>query len=98
MSVMLLPDTGNPMAPLPYPFFVEEDADGTIGRQDFWKGNPARVVGFVSDNARQEIDLPWEAVVADGDYDQVVGMYVVTASADGSFSTHNAPIGRVSTR
>ncbi len=29
---------------LPYPFFIDEK--GRVGRQDFWKGKPLRLIGF----------------------------------------------------
>lgn len=31
-------------AELPYPFFI--DSLGLVGRQDFWKGKPYRLIGF----------------------------------------------------
>lgn len=29
---------------LPYPFFI--DLKGMVGRQDFWKGKPLKLIGF----------------------------------------------------
>ncbi|HWT40480.1 MAG TPA: hypothetical protein VN081_04430 [Dongiaceae bacterium] len=29
---------------LPYPYYVDEA--GLVGRQDFWQGNPYRLIGF----------------------------------------------------
>ncbi len=29
---------------LPYPYFIDEK--GNVGRQDFWKGNPKKLIGF----------------------------------------------------
>lgn len=69
----------------PYPFHVQPD--GSIGRQDFWRGDPLRVAGFVTDVHRQHVDLSWEDAVA-GDIQQVVGSYVITADSTGWLSTH----------
>lgn len=78
-------DDGVELTQLPYPFHV--DADGLVGRQDFWKGDPYRVIGFVADLARQEVDLWWEAV-ADGDEQRAVGMYLITQNQLGDMATH----------
>ncbi|MCF6467379.1 hypothetical protein FAF44_02980 [Nonomuraea sp. MG754425] len=69
---------------LPKPFFADES--GAIGRQDVWKGNPAQVIGFQYDPDLPEIDLLWDDAIQDPD--QASGMYLVTADADGNFSTH----------
>lgn len=74
---------GTELTKLPYPLHVERD--GTIGRQDFWKGNPSRVIGFTRDVAAQRIDLLWADVVDSPQ--QAVGTYVVVVGKDGRFST-----------
>lgn len=76
---------------LPYPFYV--DYDGNVGRQDFWRGSPARVVGFVRDLARQEVDLWWQEAAKDPQ--QVVGMYLITVDRKGNMATHNTAIADV---
>lgn len=83
---------GHEMTKLPYPFFVSED--GVIGSQDFWKGDPARVIGFQKDLAVQQIDLWWSDVVEDPQ--QAVGMYLVTSNAEGTWGTHSMAISDVS--
>lgn len=70
---------GHEMTQLPYPFYVAED--GSIDRQDFWRGNPAAVVGFQKDLAVQQVDLWWDDVVQDPQ--RAVGMYVVTTGKTG---------------
>jgi hypothetical protein len=60
--------------PLPYPFHVDA-VTGDVGRQDFWKGAPFRVLGFQKDAAVQQVDLWWEQAAADPD--QIVGMFAV---------------------
>lgn len=60
--------------PLPYPYHVDA-ATGDVGRQDFWKGVPFRVLGFQKDVDVQQVDLWWEEAAADPD--QIVGMFAV---------------------
>lgn len=60
--------------PLPYPYHVNAET-GDVGRQDFWKGDPARVLGFQRTADRQRIDLLWEDAAKDPQ--QIVGMYPV---------------------
>lgn len=79
---------GHQMTKLPYPFFVNED--GSVGSQDFWKGDPFKVVGFQRDLAVHEIDLWWRDVVTDPQ--QAVGMYLVTEDVQGSWGTHQTAV------
>jgi len=77
---------GTELTKLPYPFHCSDA--GLIQRQDFWKGDPFQVVGFVADVARQEVDLYWRDVAWDNEADRnrVVGMYIVTMGNDGMAS------------
>lgn len=77
-----LSDTGQERTQLPYPFHVEQD--GSVLRQDFWRGDPKRVVGFQRDLAKQQIDLYWSDAWKDPE--QAIGMYVVTQAANGQMS------------
>lgn len=79
-----LDPSGHEMTQLPYPFHVFED--GSIDRQDFWRGDPKRVVGFQKDLAVQQIDLSWSAAWKDPE--KAIGMYVVTQTAKGQMSVH----------
>lgn len=82
---------GHEMTRLPYPFHVDED--GTVQRQDFWRGDPAAVVGFQRDLSVQRIDVWWDEVVADPQ--RAVGLYVVTVTAAGQMGVHLAAIASV---
>lgn len=68
---------------MPYPWPV--DHDGFVQNQDFWRGDPYRVLGFTSDVDARRIDLRWEDAWPDPQ--QAVGMYIVTTTSDGTFST-----------
>lgn len=81
--------------PLPYPYHVDAET-GLVGRQEFWKGAPFRVLGFQREATRQQVDLWWIDVPADPD--QVVGMYPVlldTSSGEGEIYNLTVPITRV---
>lgn len=43
---------------LPYPYFI--DKDGSVGRQDFWKGKPAKLLGFSFMPKAGKIDLSFK--------------------------------------
>lgn len=78
-------EDGSELTKLPYPFFVDEE--GKIGRQDFWRGEHAQVIGFQKDLAVQKIDLWWRDALEDPQ--QVVGMYLVTADSKGDWFSHS---------
>jgi hypothetical protein len=69
---------------LPYPYHV--DQDGNVGRQDFWKGAPLRLIGFVDRAGAGEIDLTLEAFLDDPD--EAVDAYPVFEHADGDWHTY----------
>ena len=43
MKIRIQPES-RPNMTLPYPYFIDEK--GNVGRQDFWKGNPKKLIGF----------------------------------------------------
>ena len=75
--------------PLPYPYHVDA-ATGDVGRQEFWKGEPAAVLGFQNDPDVQIIDLLWADAAKHPE--DIVGKYVVTANADGGIYNETRPI------
>jgi hypothetical protein len=77
-------DEGMEFTKRPYPFHVQ--ADGTILRQELWRGDPLRVVGFAKDLAVERIDLDWGEARAD--HTRTHGMYVVTQNDKGGLSVH----------
>jgi len=81
---------GTELTKMPYPFYVNED--GTVQRQDFWRGDPARVVGFQKDSAVQQVDLRWAE--AKTDPAAVVGMYLVTADSKGNLASHDNAVSK----
>lgn len=84
-------DDGTELTKLPYPYHT--DQDGNIQRQDFWKGDPLRVIGFQKDLAVQQIDLRWKDALED--IQQAVGMYLVTADKKDDYSSHNTAVASI---
>lgn len=79
---------------LPYPFHVTED--GSIERQDFWRGDVYKVIGFTTSPERRRIDLYWPDVWMEPS--KAVGMYLVTTDGAGTWSTHQTAIESAETR
>lgn len=73
----------------PKPYFI--NPDGTVRRQDYWKGNPSQLAGFQDDLDIMEVDVltaDWQA----DDPQAVIGMYPVFINADGSMDTLKARV------
>jgi hypothetical protein len=74
--------------PLPYPYHV--GPEGVIGRQDFWKGEPARLIGFQSSADVQRCDVYftefWE------NPEVAVGKFPIFSDAGGGFWNHRHPV------
>jgi hypothetical protein len=59
---------------MPYPYFI--NPDGTVRRQDVWKGEPAALAGFQNEVDVHQVDLATDDWFA-GDVSACVGMYPV---------------------
>ncbi len=86
----ITPD-GRELTRMPYPLYVDER--GLVGRQDYWKGNPLQIIGLAEDFSVASVDLSWEEVTRDPG--SAIGMYLVTACADGSMATHTLAVSRI---
>ena len=73
---------------LPYPYII--DNWGNVGRQDFWKGEPKRLMGFNSLPEAGDISLLffdfWD------DPEKAVGMFPVFEDLGGVWKTYTNPI------
>lgn len=78
----------DPKLPLPYPFHIEDD--GSVARQDFWRGDPAKLVGFQRGNV-QRVVLTVEDWIA-GDADAAVGLKPVFVDSDGDLWNDDRPV------
>ena len=85
--------------PLPYPFHL--DADGNVLRQEFWRGEPVKLLGFQYSPDAQEIGLlaeDWLPTAASYHSSNVVGptavvgLWPVFLDADGSIWSHVYPV------
>lgn len=79
---------GVELTQLPYPFHADEHGD--VLRQDFWDGNPARIVGFQKYLDVPRIDRTFNEIWENPEL--AIRMYVITADTDGRFSTHTLAI------
>lgn len=77
---------------LPYPYFIDEK--GLVGRQDFWKGKPFRLLGFNREPATGDISLMFADFRKSPK--KAVGMYPVFTDKKGNWTTHTSPIESVS--
>ena len=66
---------------LPYPHHI--DAAGDVGGQEFWRGNPSRLLGFVTN--QDDFDIQH--------VEDPTGLYPVFV-AHGEFYTWDAPVSR----
>lgn len=73
---------------LPYPFHISEG--GHVGRQDFWRGDPFRLVGFVDDPDSYEVTVYARDFVANPD--SALGKHPVFEARDGRFSTYSGEV------
>lgn len=76
------------MKPLPYPYHVLPD--GKVDRQDFWRGDPAGLIGFQREAKRHQVDVTFQDWV-DNDVD-VTGMFPVFVDDKGQFAVITLPI------
>lgn len=69
---------------LPYPYHC--DPDGNVQRQDFWRGDPLRIIGFQADYEVQRVDLWWNQFVQAPQ--AAVGMFIVGENDSGGYATY----------
>jgi len=79
---------------LPYPYFINEK--GFVGRQDFWKGNPYKLIGFspISEQKfdKRQIDLS----VFLKNPKKAIGMYPIFEHKNKEWHTYQDKIESVS--
>ena len=77
---------------LPYPYFVS--SRGLIGRQDFWKGKPYKLLGFSAVPKAGSIDLMFSEFWKKPQL--AVGMYPVFSDKNDNWTTLKDDIANVS--
>lgn len=76
---------------LPYPFFIDEN--GCVGRQEFWRGTPAALIGFAKVQTVHDVSLVLEDFL---DHPEAaIGQYPVFAHTDGQWFTYVDPIAEI---
>ena len=77
---------------LPYPYYI--DKKGFVGRQDFWRGRPYKLIGFAERPIAGYVDLDfvdfWKVPA------RAVGMYPVFEYKGGKWFTNTIAIASVS--
>lgn len=79
----------NVMKPLPYPWHIDAET-GDVGRQEFWKGTPARLIGFQDNADVQRVNLWLDDFAADPQ--KAVGKYPVFVKDNGDMYNTTVPI------
>lgn len=92
MTVVSVQPAGPPAGRLPYPYHV--GPDGKIGRQEFWRGDPAELIGFAKRLDVHRVDLDLDHFLKNPT--KAVGMYAVLGDAEGNWRTDGAPVESVS--
>lgn len=77
---------------LPYPYFIDTKTS-EVGRQDFWGGNPSKLIGFVDrigsfDSALSLVDFYKEPK-------KCIGLFPVFAHKNNEWHTYKDPIGSI---
>lgn len=78
--------------PKPYPFHIDPKT-GNVGRQDFWKGDPLRLLGFQDTAEVQRVTMFLEAFVADPP--AAIGKFPVFIKKGGGIYSSIEPITEV---
>lgn len=78
--------------PLPFTF----DQHGFVGNQDFWRGDPWRLIGFTADPDQHVIDLQREEFLAEPE--RAVGMHPVLMDRKRAWATWKGAVETVKVR
>lgn len=88
MKYIIQPKGGDVSEPRPFPYSI--DADGKVLDQDFWKGDPAGLIGFQKDLDVQRVGLFFR------DFTEnpmaAIGMYPVFVEETGGLYCFTKPV------
>ena len=73
---------------MPYPYHISKT--GLVGRQDFWKGNPYRLIGFSNKPKAGSVDLELSAFISVPV--QAINLYPVFADQQDNWFTEKVKI------
>ena len=79
---------------LPYPYFIDAKT-AEVGRQDFWKGEPLRLICFAKKGETKGA-LTFAEFLKN--HKKCIGLYPVFAHKDGEWYTYKDPIATVSVK
>jgi hypothetical protein len=94
MKTITIQPATRPTLQLPYPFHIDEE--GNVLRQDFWNGEPSRVIGFspIEESRFHEDQIDVTEFLKDPN--TAIGMYPIMEHADGKWFTYKDKIESVS--
>lgn len=92
-SIVLQVKQDDVRMPRPFPYIINHET-GAVSDQEFWRGDPFRLLGFQANADVQRVNLFFEDWVA-RDIQSAVGMYPVFVKADGGMYCLALPVGTV---
>lgn len=87
-SITIQPQGNSGSSSRPYPYHI--DKDGYVGRQEFWQGDPYRLLGFNIQPVAGDITLELEDFIKDPK--SAEGLYPVFSNSQDDWVTHTTPI------
>lgn len=89
MATIQIQPQEQPNFKLPYPYFIDTQT-GDVGRQDVWKGDPRRLMGFQNRADVQRVDVFLEDFAANPE--AAIGKYPVFLRDDATMYNTTTPI------
>jgi len=83
MTITLQPKE-QPDKTLPYPYFISKK--GLVGRQDYWKGKPYKLIGFSKTMTAGNMTLYLRAFLETPE--KAIGMFPIFADKKDNWATH----------
>lgn len=80
------------LLPLPYPFHIDTET-GDVGRQEFWRGQPRRLIGFQRGDVQYVVLTRQDWVL---NPHSAVGLRPVFVDDDGGMWSHTGEITEIS--
>ena len=90
MKTIRIQPEETPSGTLPYPYFIDEK--GFVGRQDFWKGKPLKLIGFSPTNLQEFDDKQIDLLTFLKDPKRAIGMYPIFLHKDKEWYTYQDKI------
>ncbi len=83
MKILKIQQEEQPNGTLPYSYFIHKN--GKVGRQDFWKGHPFKLLGFSKNPVAGDMQIILSYFIFNPK--AVIGMYPVFSDKKGKWFT-----------